>query len=86
MNKKRRAVGAPLSFSNARDELLRLARRGARLALLELLARFFGAALQFFLQLLLLLLEHLRIGGRAVIGLGEIVERQRQADRLAVAR
>ncbi len=52
---------------------------------LQLLARFFGLLLQFFLQLLLVLLEHLRVRGRTVIGLGEIVERQRQADRLAVA-
>ena len=45
-----------------------------------------GAPLQLVLQLLLLLLEHLRIGRRAVIGLGEIAERHRQADRLAGSR
>ena len=32
---------------------------------------FFGPLLQLFLQLLLVFLEHLRIGRRAVIGLGE---------------
>src|ERR1700680_2442388 len=50
--------------------------------LLALLAGLFGALLQFVLQLLLLFLEHFRVGGRAVIGLAEIGERQDQADRL----
>ena len=50
----------------------RIGRRGAgRLGGLELLARFFGALLQLFLQLLLGFLEHLRVGRRTVIGLGE---------------
>ena len=49
-------------------------RRGGlrRLLAFEPLARLLGPLLQLFLQLLLLLLEHLRIGRRAVIGLGEI--------------
>ena len=58
--------------------------RAGRCAL-QLLASFFGLLLQFFLQLLLCFFEHLRIRGRTVIGLGEIVQRQREADRLAVA-
>src|SRR5437016_2646463 len=56
---------------------------GLALAALELLAGFFGALLQLLLQLLLRGLELFRIGRRTVIGLGEIGERQHQADRLA---
>src|ERR1700761_8068768 len=55
-------------------------------ALFQLLAGFVGALLQFLLQLLLVLLELLGIGRRAVIGLGEIAERQRQRHRLVVGR
>jgi hypothetical protein len=44
----------------------------------ELLAGLVGALLQLVLQLLLLLFEDLRIGGRAFIGLGE--QGQRKAD------
>src|SRR5258708_23635437 len=51
---------------------------------LKLLARFLSAFLQLFLQLLLGLFELLRIGRRAVIGLGEFGERQRQRQRRAV--
>src|SRR6185436_12444294 len=52
---------------------------------LELLALLFGPLLQFFLQLLLVFLEYLRIGRRAVIGLGELTgERQWQRQRRAV--
>src|ERR1700751_5872020 len=56
--------------------------RGLRLALLafQLLARFVGAALQFILQLLLLLLEDFGVGRRTVIGFGEIGQRQHEAD------
>src|SRR3569832_2576821 len=53
---------------------------GLALLALELLARLFGLLLKFFLELALLLLECLRIGRRAVIGLGEIGERPRQRD------
>src|SRR5262245_15133357 len=56
--------------------------RGLLLAL-EILERLLGPLLQSLLQLLLLLLEHLRVGRRPVIRLGELGERQRQADRLA---
>ena len=48
-------------------------RAAPRLGRLQLLAGFLGALLQLFLQLLLVFLEHLRIGRRAVIGLGETV-------------
>ena len=52
---------------------------------LELLALLFSPLLQLFLQLLLVFLEHLRIGRRTVIGLGEFArERQRQRQRRAV--
>ena len=40
----------------------------------------FGTLLQFILQLLLLLLEHLRVGRRTFIGLGELGERHRETD------
>src|SRR4051794_13991540 len=50
----------------------------------ELLAGFFRTLLQLFLQLLLGGLELLRIGRRAVIGLGELRERQRQRQRRTV--
>src|SRR5215469_3601655 len=50
---------------------------------LPLAPTFVGAVLQLLLQLLLLLLEHFRIGRRTVIGLAEIGERQDEADRLA---
>ena len=57
----------------------------ALVRILELLALLFGALLQLFLQLLLGFLEHLRIGRRTVIGLGEFAgERQRQRQRRAV--
>src|SRR5215470_8420354 len=51
----------------------------------HLLARFFGTLLQFFLQFLLLRLEHLGVRGRPFIGLQEAVargvgERQREGD------
>src|SRR5882757_10028465 len=60
-------------------------RRAARLCGLELLALFLSALLQLFLQLLLVFLELLRIGRRAVIGLGEFTgQRQRQRQRRAV--
>src|SRR5262245_57056486 len=49
---------------------------------LELLAGFLGAPLQLVLELLLLLLEYFRIGRRAVVGLGEVNQRNHQADRL----
>src|SRR5207253_11270869 len=52
---------------------------------LELLALLLSPLLQLFLQLLLVFLEHLRIGRRTVIGLGEFTsERQRQRQRRAV--
>src|SRR6202023_4190411 len=59
--------------------------RRRRLGGLELLARFLGAFLQLFLQLLLGLFELLRIGRRAVLGLREFSERQRQRQRRGVA-
>ena len=52
--------------------LLRGRRPRRRLGRLQLLAGFLCALLQLFLQLLLVFLEHLRIGRRAVIGLGEL--------------
>src|SRR5262245_20716102 len=48
-------------------------------------ARIFGTLLKLVLQFLLLRLENLRIRWRTVIGLGEIVERQHQADWLTRA-
>src|SRR4051794_6019729 len=50
----------------------------------KLLAGFFRTLLQLFLQLLLGGLELLRIGRGAVIGFGELRERQRQCQRRAV--
>src|SRR5437588_10416504 len=51
--------------------------RGRRaLRRFETLALFFGALLQLFRQLLLLLLEHLRIDRRTVEGLAEVRKRQ----------
>src|SRR6185369_5714336 len=70
-----------------RTERLLLRRRigGGATCAFELLARFFSLLLQLFLQLLLVFLEHLRIGRRTVIGLGEFTrERQRQRQRRAV--
>src|SRR5437868_5746019 len=65
--------------------LLRCRIGAAATRALEFLARFFSLLLQFFLQLLLVFLEHLRIGRRTVIGLGEFTrERQRQRQRRAV--
>ena len=55
------------------DSLLR--RRVGGLLRFQPLAGLFGSLLQFFLQLLLLLLEHLRVSRRTVIGLAEIGER-----------
>src|SRR5262249_28511576 len=85
---KRRARSAPSSFRKHPANIARLPHRrpghGA-LLILQPLAGFVGAALQFFLQLLLLFLEDLRIGRRTVIGLGEIAEWQHEADRLALA-
>src|ERR1700680_1686644 len=63
----------------------RLALSRRPLLALELLAGLFGALLQVVLQLLLLFLEHFRVGGRAVIGLAEIGERKRNADELTLA-
>src|SRR6202043_2023001 len=68
-------------FGRRRCRRRRLSLRGT-LLVFQLLARFIGAGLQLFLQFALLLLEHLWIGRRAVIGLGEIGQRQYQADRL----
>src|SRR5207248_10435398 len=62
---------------------VRLPRRRGLLLRLELLARLLGTPLQLILQFLLLLLEHLRIRRRAVIGFGKIAERHHEADRLA---
>src|ERR1019366_10157862 len=76
--KNTKPAGAELPAAGATS-----ARR--RLLAFELLASLVGALLQVVLQLLLLLLEHFRIGGRSVIGLAEIGERQDQADRLAPA-
>src|SRR5205085_10100705 len=45
-----------------------------------LLAGFLGAPLQLFLQLLLLLLEHLGIGRRSLVGFGEVVQGHYQAE------
>src|ERR1700704_2138828 len=53
--------------------------RWSCLLALELLARLFGSLLKLVLQLLLLFLELLGISRRAVIGLGEIRERNHQA-------
>jgi len=58
-----------------------LAAAPAGLVGLELGTRFGGALLQLFLQLLLGFLKNLRIGRRAVIGLGEFRQRQRQSRR-----
>src|SRR4030095_11426148 len=64
----------------------RLLRGGVLLLpLRERLALLFATLLQLFLQLLLVLLEHLRVGRRAVIGLGELArQRQRQRQRCAI--
>src|SRR5229473_7607345 len=76
---KRRPIRAPFRSSIAsccfllRSRIGR-GRAGGRVGL-ELLARFLGALLQLFLQLLLGFLEHLRIGRRAIIGFGEFGER-----------
>src|SRR5437016_3764410 len=63
---------------------LRAGSRLRRLGRLELLARLFSPLLQLFLQLLLGGLEFLRVGRRAVIGLGEFGQWQRQRQRRAV--
>src|SRR5215471_5907974 len=88
---KRRAQGAPRSLPVC-PPALPCGRRGCRwccgcrlLLALELLACLLGPLLQFVLQLLLLFLELLGIGGRAVISLGEIPERNHEADGLAGA-
>src|SRR5262245_37797347 len=83
--RRRASISSRLNF-----ELLARRRRRRRrwrllLLTLELLARLLGPLLQFVLQLLLLLLEFLGIGRRAIVGLGEVVERNRQADGLAGA-
>src|SRR5450631_58356 len=89
-NKKGAGLSLRLSSSStgAAGLLLRRGyrRRGRcrRLLGFQFLARVFRTLLQFFLQFALLLLYHLRIGRRAVIRLGEIGERQRQADRRAL--
>ena len=51
---------------------------------LQLLARLLGPLLELLLELLLLLLEHLGIGRRAVIGLGEVAQIELRAHRLAI--
>src|SRR5438477_3694040 len=62
----------------------RSAGRRCRSALaFEFLTRLLGAPLQLVLQPFLLFLEYFWIGRRAVIGLGEIGQRQNEADRLA---
>ena len=93
--KKARPKAAPLVFPGIRTALF-FARAGAApserresacpalVLALQLLARLFRLLLQLFLQFALLFFEHLRIGRRPVIGLGEIGERQRQADRAAL--
>src|SRR5204863_5179447 len=70
-------------WCSSRSSLARLRRR-APLAF-ELLAGLFGALGELALQLVLPLLEHLGIGGRSGIGLGEIAKRHHQAERLAGA-
>src|ERR1700745_3976779 len=83
---KRRAQGAPRSLPISCPVLSGWRRlwRGRRLRLaLEVPACLLGPLLQFVLQLLLLFLELLGIGGRAVIGLGEIPKRNHEADGLA---
>ena len=84
--KRRRLEPRLLLLSRRADSGYAAARRRGRprLLALQLLARLFGPLLQLVLQLLLLLLEHLRIGRRPVIGLGEILQWQLQAHRLAV--
>src|SRR6478672_9910293 len=66
-------------------ELLAPLSRWSGLLALELLARLLGPLLKFVLQLLLLFLELLGVGRWTVIGLGEIRERDHQADGLAGA-
>src|SRR6478735_2184964 len=91
-NERARPTAAPFALSGRWKRLLLLIlsrgqspwlRRCWRLALLalQLLACLFGFLLELFLQLALLLLECLRIGGRTVIRLGKIVQRQRETDR-----
>src|SRR5262249_49595584 len=72
-----RLAGGLRSRSRRRIGRLRLA-----LLALPLLSRFIRAGVQFFPQLVLLLLEYFRIGRRTVIGFAEIGKRQHQADRL----
>src|SRR6476619_4718361 len=66
-------------------ELLAPLSRWSGLLALELLARLLGPLLKFVLQLLLLFPELLGVGRWTVIGLGEIRERDHQADGLAGA-
>src|SRR5690349_3302852 len=83
-NKKGAPSGAFCVCRTTRRLLRRRVRRRTTRTL-ELLALLFGPLLQFFLQLLLVFLEYLRIGRRAVIGLGELTgERQWQRQRRAV--
>src|SRR5947209_18466574 len=85
---KRRAQGAPRSLPVCPPALTCgrcLGCRGCLRLALELLACLLGPLLQFILQLLLLFLELLWIGGGTVIGLGEIRERIHEDDRLAGA-
>src|ERR1700733_7721388 len=75
VSEKKRPVRAPFDLSLKWRGLLRrrIGSSGAGLGGLQPLARFVGAFLQLFLQLLLVLLENLRVGRRTVIGLGETV-------------
>src|SRR3954447_16788228 len=81
----RAGVGTDAWTSQAILELLGPLSRWRGLLTLELLARVLCPFLKFVLQLLLLFLELLRVGRRTVIGLGEIRERDHQADWLAGA-
>src|SRR5262245_19712791 len=84
--RRRASISSRLNF-----ELLarrrRRRRRWRRLLLLtlELLARLLGPLLQLVLQLLLLLLEFFGIGRRPIVGLGEVLQRNHEADGLAGA-
>src|SRR5262245_44583348 len=83
------APAALANKTNAREALTPRPVTSARSRLFGLTfkppARIFGTLLKLVLQFLLLRLENLRIRWRTVIGLGEIIEWQHEADRLTRA-
>ena len=81
---RKRRSAAPFCFAGCAYFAAGLAGALPGFGLLELLALLFSTLLQLFLQLLLVFFEHLRVGRRTIIGLGEFAERQRQRQRRAV--